>query len=805
MSTLWQDIRYSLRTLTRSRGFTVVVVLILTVGIGATTAVFSVVSGVLLHPLPYQDPDRLVMLFSTSESFGRVPTSRLNFLDWQRQSRTFEDMAISRFARATYRHQEGAERVAGVCVSPNLCPLLGLKPSVGRTFRPEETWPNHHYVILGDSFWRRYLGGRESVLGQMITLLVGKTEAAYTVIGIMPPGVRFLNTAWSFGAFTGANAQVDFWIPVDEDLPTGRGASDWEVVARLKPDVSVKEAQAEMDGIAQRVARQYSDPARAPSVKVVPLRVHLLGETRPLVLLGAGGALFVLLIACANVMNLMHVRGLAHRRELALRATLGAGRLRLVRQVVTESILLAACGGAFGLLLAWLGTRVFQAIAPHTIPDYEQVSVNAVVFAFAVGMALLAGIAIGMPRALEACRLELHEMLKEGQRSATMGYRRQRLAAVLVTTQVFLSVILLISAGLLINSLSRLLLVEPGYRTRDILTMKIDNTRRENCDSILRRVRALPGVRAAAMVSGLPLSGDNTSRGTAPPQGYQGNPERVQVYGHIVTPGYFRLMGIPLRAGRDFTEDGHQGPTAVVINERLAQLFWPNEDPVGKQFQYDMVDGPVEVIGVVRNVKSLGLDAEVELEVFLPWQHMADSIRNSRLVVATEIDPQVLIEPLIREVRATDRYGVITEIRTMDEMLEETLAVRRFLAVVLSFFSCAALLLAGFGVYGMMAHSIRQRTHEIGIRMALGATTGKILKAVVTQGLRLTLIGIGLGLGGAVVLTRTLSGFLYHISPTDPLTFTCVSAFMVMVALTACYLPAHRAAKIDPMKALRYE
>ncbi len=805
MATLWQDIRYGLRMLARSPGFTLVVVLVLALGIGATTTVFSVVSGVLLHPLPYQDPGRLVMLFSTSESFGRVPTSRLNFLDWQRQSRAFEDMAISRFARATYRHQEGAERAAGVCVSPNLCPLLGLNASVGRTFRPEETWPNHHYVILGDSFWRRCLGGRESVLGQTVTLLVGKTEAAYTVVGIMPPGVRFLNTAWSFGAFTGANAQVDFWIPVDEDLPTGRGASDWEVVARLKPGVSLKEAQAEMDGIAQRVARQYGDPARAPGVKAIPLCVHLLGETRPLVLLGVGGALFVLLIACANVMNLMHVRGLAHRREMALHAALGAGRLRLVRQVVTESILLAACGGAFGLLLAWLGARAFRAIAPHTIPDYEQVGVDSVVFAFAVGTALLSGIAIGVPRALEACRLELNEMLKEGERSATMGYKRHRLVGALVTTQISLSVMLLIGAGLLINSLSRLLLVDPGYRTRDILTMKIDNTRSKNCDSILRRVKALTGVHAAAMVSGLPLSGDNTSRGTSPPQGYQGNLERVQVYGRIVTPGYFRLMGIPLLAGRDFTEDGNQGPTAVVINERLARLFWPNEDPVGKQFQYDMVDGPVEVIGVVRNVKSLGLDAEVELEVFLPWQQMADRIRDSRLLVATEIDPQVLIEPLKKEVRAIDRYAVITEIRRMDEILEETLAVRRFLAVVLSFFSSAALILAGFGVYGMMAHSVRQRTHEIGIRMALGATTGEILKAVVIQGLKLTLIGVGLGLAGAVVLTRTVSGFLYNISPTDPLTFTCVSAFLVMVALTACYLPARRAARIDPMAALRYE
>ncbi len=809
MSTLSNDIKFGVRQIKNSPGFAVVVILILGLGIGTTTAVFSVVNGVLLRPLPYKGPDRLVMLFSSNKSWSQCPVSSMDFMDWKRHNQSFEDMALSRFTRATYRYAEGTERIEGMCVSPNMFQLLGVKPFMGRTFMPEETWPNHHYVILGHGFWRRCLSADESVLGGTIILKAGGKDAAYTVVGVMPPGIRFLNTAWSFNTFTEVNAQVDFWIPIDRELPESRGAHNWDVIARLKPGVHVKEAQTEMDEIAKRITRQYGDPNHASNVKVISLSEHLVKKTRPLILLGIGGSVFVMLIACANVTNLLHVRSLARRREMALRAALGAGRLRIVRQLITESILLATMSGVVGLLLAWWSMEVFRVIAPHDIPRYEQVSIDSAVFAFVLGIGTLTGIAVGLTPTLRVCKLKLHEVLKEGTRSATMGPGRHRLAKLLVTAQIALSLMLLIGSGLLINSLSRLLLLDPGYRTRNILSMKIGNTRSENYYRILQHTESLPGIRASAFVYGLPLTPDQAFRGTKPPNERLGDLGRPNVYGRIVSPGYFELMGIHLRAGRHFTEhDSQNAKVVTIINERLARSFWPNENPIGKQFKYDMFDSMAEVVGVVPDIKSTALDAEAELEAYFPHGQLTDQfIQNvgSRLIFSTDDSPKALIGSLRKEIWSIDKSMVITEIRTMDEIVDEALAVRRFLTVVLSTFSFTALILASFGIYGVMAHSVRQRTHEVGIRMALGASAHDVLKAVISQGFKVTLIGLTFGLVGAVILTRTVSSFLYEVSCTDPLTFVCVSFVLVGVSLLASYLPARRAARIDPMKALRHE
>lgn len=812
----WQDIRYGFRMLARNPGFTVVVVLILALGIGVTTAVFSVVHGVLLRPLPYEDPGRLVLLFST-KSAQRQSSSRLTFLDWKSQSQSFEDMAVSSFIPMTYRHEEGTDHVEGMCVSPNLFGLLGLKPLIGRTFRSQESWPNSHYVILGYDFWKRRFGGDESVLDHVIKLgpelAMTSKEEAYTVVGVMPPGIRFLNTKSPIFAPSGTNSRVDFWVPVFRDLPKSRGSNThWDIVGRLKQGVSIVHAQAELDTIAGRMAQEhYSDPAKAPGVEVVPVHAYMVGETRRSVLLAAGAAGFVVLIACANVANLLLVRSLGRRREMALRATLGAGRLRLARQVVTESMLLAALGGACGLLFALWGTDVFRAIAPENVPRQSQVGIDMAAFIFTGVAILLTGTIVGLVPAFRACRIGLSEAVKQGGRDVTMRLGWRRLASLLVGGQLALSLTLLVGSGLLINSLTRLLVLDPGYRTQNILTMRIRNVRDDSCHEMLRRAESLPGVRAAALAFGLPLSGDSGLGGniTAPDE-VRSDVGRPKVNGRIVTPGYFELMGIPFLAGRDFTEhDNQDSATVTIISESLARLFWPDEDPIGKRFEISWAGGMVEVVGVVGDTKSAALDAAAEFETFFPGRQryggLVYQMLGFRLLVETESHPKSLVAPLRKEIWSVNKNAAICEIQTMKEIVAETLAVRRFLTVVLSMFSLAAVILAVLGIYGVIAHSVRQRTHEIGIRMTLGASGSDVLRTVLAQGLKLTAIGLAIGLVSALALARLVSSFLYDISPTDPITFACVLLLLAGVALLASYIPARRAAKIDPMEVLRYE
>ena len=802
MGTLWQDLRYGFRMLIRNPGFTIVVVLVLGLGIGATTAVFSVANGILLRPLPYNEPDRLVMLFHVS-SFEQAPTSGMNFLDWKQQNRSFEDMAVMKFEDTTYQHETGTERLEGLCVSNNLFGLLGLKTHVGRTFLPEETWPNQHYIILSHHVWKSHFSTDTSVLGKSIKL--GSNDEPYTVVGVMEPNLRFLNTGWSFWDFTEVNARIDFWIPVDRDLPDiehgGRGALNWDVVARLKSGVSVEQAQVEMDSIAQRLGQEhYADLTKAPGVKVVSLHSHLVGQTRPLVLLAAGAAFFVLLIACANVANLLLTRGVARRREMALRASLGAGRWRLLCQMLTESMLLAALAGVFGLIIAIGMLNVFRMIAPDTIPRQELVGLDTTTLGFAIGAVLLTGISVGLVPTLRTFRVDLNEALKAEGRTASMGFGHRRLVSSVVVSEVSLSLILLIGSGLLINSISRLLLIDPGYRTKNILTMKVQNVHGELLNKIVQKAESLPGVHRAALVYGLPLCGDVGGSDVKPKNGG----ERRQVSARIVTPGYFKLMQIPLLAGRNFADrDNSDSVPVTIINESMARCFWQDKDPIGKRFKYDWVGREVEIVGIVRDTRNKAFDAPPELEVFLPLRQKGWS--SLRLVVSTGSYPKSMIKPLRKAIWSTDKNAVINEIQTMEEIVAGTLAVRRFLTFVLSVFSLVALILAIFGIYGLFAHAVRQRTHEIGVRMALGAESRDVLKLLLGQGLKLTLIGIAIGLGGAIALTRVISNLLYDVSPTDPLTFVCVSLLLASVALLATYIPARRAAQIDPMVALRYE
>jgi len=801
MTTLLNDIKFGFRQSVRNPGFSVIVVLILALGIGAATSVFSIANGVLLRALPYKNPDRLVMLFSDYSKWGmkRAPVSGMNFLDWQEQNRSFEEMAVLRSMEMTYRHKDGTDLIEGMCVSTDLFALLGWEALVGRTFRSEETWPDHHYVVLGYDFWQRRLGGDEALLGKAITL--GRSEQAYTVVGIMPSGIRFLEAE--------ANALVDFWIPVDRDLPEiamgGRGCLRWNVVGRLKPGISLRQAQAEMDTIVERIAKADStDPSGAPAVNVVPLHAYVAGDTRLLILLAGGGAGCVLLIACANVITLLLARSLARRREIAMRAALGAGQLQLLRQLVTESLLLSLVGGALGLMLAVGGVAVFRAIAPADMARLHEIGVDPMTVVFALGVVLFIGVVVGLIPGLRTSWPDLNEALKADSGSATLRFGRRRLASLFVVTEMALSLILLISSGLLINSLSRLLRLDPGYRTENVLTLELENLRGDSPHEILQRARSMPGVRSAALIRGLPLCGILSGSNIVPEGKQESEIGKHSVTARIVTPGYFHAMGIPFLAGRDFSEnDTRDSVRVTIINESLARRFWPNEDPVGKKFEFGWAGAVVEIIGVVRGTRSAALDADPILEAFLPLRQKGTS--RLSLLVTTETDPTNLVGPLRREIRAIDANVVIRDIRTMADIVARTLAARRFLAVVLSVFSVSAVVLASFGIYGVIAHSVRQRAPEIGIRMALGARSSDVLRGVLKQGLKLTLVGGAVGLAGALALTRVVSSFLYAITPTDPMTFACTSLLLLGASLLATYVPARRASKIDPMEALRYE
>jgi predicted permease len=802
METLWQDIRYSIRTLIKKPGFAGIVILVLGLGIGAATSVFSIANGVLLQALPYKDPSRLVMLFSNYTKWGidRGPVSGMNFIDWRNQNKCFEDMAILQSVETTYQHSEGTDHVEGMCVSPNLFALLGWETLAGRTFQPQETWPNHHYILLGHDFWKRRLGGEEAVLGKAITL--GQSEQVYTVVGVMRPGIRFLEAK--------ADAFVDFWIPVDRDLPEiamgGRGCMRWNVVGRLKAGFSVKQAQAEMDGIAERIAKtEFPDPAQAPGVNIVPLHEYVVGDTRSLILLAGGGSGFVLLIACANVVTLLLVRTLARRREVAIRAALGASWVRLLRQAMIESVLLSLLGGMLGILFAWASIDVFRAIVPGDLARMEEIHIDPGTLVFALGIVLMSGIVTGLIPALRTSRVNMNEALKADTRGITPEFGRRRLVSLFIVSEVAMSLMLLIAASLLLNSLCRLLILNPGYRTDNVLVVDLENMRGDGPRELIERVKGLPGVRSAALVQGLPLC-DGPGGSEIVPEGMpKSEIGQHMVAGRIVSPGYFRALGISFLAGRDFAESDTKDSTAVtIINESLARRFWAGQDPIGKKFEFGWAGNVVEIVGVVRNTRSITLDTNPVLEAFIPEQQREDRNRFS-LVVATESNPASLVGPLQKEIRSISVDAVIRRVRTMRDIVAGTLAARRFLAVVLSAFSVVAVVLASFGIYGVIAHSVRQRTPEIGIRMALGAAPSDVLVKMLREGCKLTILGVAIGLIGAMILTRVVSTFLYEVSPTDPATFACTSLLFIVVALLACYIPARRAAKIDPMDALRYE
>jgi len=814
MGTLLQDLRYGLRMLAKNPGFTAVAVLTLALGIGANSAIFSVVNAVLLKPLPYNDADRLVIVWEQNPERGwyRNIVSAANFVDWRKQNHVFTQMAAADAFKSFNLTGSGQpEEVGGEQVSTSLFSLLGVSPIKGRDFLPEEDQSGGpKVVILSYGLWQRRFGGDPALVGKSISL----NNENYMVVGIMPAGFYFppFWRDWNKG---------ELWTPGLKLSNPQREEHGYIAVGRLKPDVNLVQAQAEMDTIARRLALEYSD-SKGWGVSLVRLREQAVGETRRplLVLLGAVG--FVLLIACANVADLMLSRSATREKEIAIRTALGAKRGRLVCQLLTESLLLAMAGGALGLLVAAWGVGILGAVSgraalgPSGFASLEDVAISGQVLAFTLVVTLATAIVFGLTPALAASRSSLHQSLKEGGRSLSEGSDRHRLRGALVVSEFALALVLLVGAGLMIRTLARLGKVDLGFNPENVLTMRVpllgpryEDPRRqaEFFTQLLERVKALPGVQGASIARGLPVGGWTgwgfvTEDNPTPP------PNQVPDANYqVVGPDYFRVMGIPLRLGRFFTDqDSPESTRAVIVNEEWARRQWPGQNPIGRRLKANSPHRPwLTVVGVVGNIRADWPDPDFFQEVYVPYTQYPWDLAPRLLVARTASSPASVASAIRREVEALDKGQPISDVRTLDQAVGEAVADRRFTMVLLAAFAALALILAAVGIYGVISYAVAQRTHEIGIRMALGAQSADVLRLVVGRGLTLTVVGVGTGLVGALGLTHFLSSMLYGVQPTDPVTFAGVALVLTGVALLASYVPARRATKVDPMVALRYE
>ena len=803
---LAQDLHYGLRMLVKNPSFTIVAVLALALGIGANSAIFSVVNTVLLRPLPYKNPGRLVMLWeeATHLGFPKNTPSPANFIDWRAQNTVFEAMAAMVERSFNLTGVGEPERFDGRRVSANLFDLLGVQPQLGRAFRAEEDKPGSRVVILSNGLWQHRFGGDPRVIGQAVSL----NGESYTVIGVMP------------GSFQFPTRRDQLWVPLafDAKEAASRGNHFLEVIARMKPGVTLQQAQAEMSTIAARLAQQYPEENLRVGSVVTALQEQVVGDIKPalLVLLGAVG--FVLLIACANVANLLLARAAARQKEIALRLALGAGRSRLTRQFLTESVLLAVIGGAVGLLLSIAGLRVLKTFIPDTISQAQAISIDAKVLVFTGLVALVTGIIFGLAPAMQVSHLDINDTLKEGGRDAAGGTRGNRIRALLVIGEIAVSFVLLMGAGLLINSFMHLRNLHPGFRANHLLTMKIplsevkypDKERRSPFYAeVLRRVQALPGVQSAAVAGNLPLTYDGDSM----PIGIEGRTDpppdqRPDVILRVVGPGYFSTMGIPLVRGRDFSEqDKADSARVVIVSEKTARHFWPGENPIGKRLKPGSTNRNIpwiEIIGVVKDVRQNDFVSEPKMQMYMPYQQL-NSFAPNALVVRTNVEPLSLTGAVRNAIWAVDKDQPVSNLRSMDEIVSEAVARQRFSMLLLGIFAALAMVLAAVGIYGVMSYSIAQRTREIGLRIALGAQKSDVLKMILRQGLRFVAAGLAIGLAASFVLTRVMASLLFGISATDPATFVSISLMLIAVALLASYIPAVRAMKIDPMLALRYQ
>jgi len=808
------DIRYAFRMLLKRPGFTVIVVLTLALGIGANTTIFSAIDAVLLNPLPYKDPERLVVIWETNKQLGpemwdRNEAAIGNFLDWRANNKSFDQLGALFDTSMNLTGVGEPQRIRSFVVTTNFFQVLGVQPLLGRSFLPESEAPGSPFTaIISHELWHRQFGSDPNLIGKSLTLNAHQVE----VIGVMPPG---------FALQFPINTQVDMWVPfvIDAADPDyhDRGNNFLYTVGRLKQGVSQEQAQTEMNLIASQLQQQYPATNAEKGVRVVALQKQIVGNVESYLYILFAAVGFLLLIACANVAGLLLARVTARHKEVAIRIAVGASRWRLVRQLLTESMILSILSGLLGLLLAYGGVKLLLALTPSDVPRLHEIGLHVPVFLWTLAISVATGVLFGLAPAIQASKPDLNTALKESSGRNPGSFQGSGLRNLLVVSEVAVALLLLVGAGLMTKSFSRLQRVDPGFDATNVVSMNLalptSKYRQQQVnifyDQLLERVKNLPGVKSVAGVDFLPLGSGNASSRFV----IEGAPvvplaDRPYAGIRLITPDYFQTMSIPQLKGRSFTDqDRENTPNVIIVNEALASHYWPNQDVVGKRLAISQEESgpPVwrEIVGVVGNVRHKALETEVMPEAYFPYKQSPGNYMS--LVVRTASDPASMVPAIRSQVLSIDKDQPVSDVMTMEQRVAKSVAAKRFVMFLLGAFSILALGLAAVGIYGVMAYLVTQRTQEIGVRMALGAQKRDVLQLVVGKGMVLAIIGTAIGLVASLALTRLMRSLLFEVTPTDGLTFVIVSVVLLTVALLACYIPARRATKVDPLVALRYE
>lgn len=806
MQSLMQDLRYALRMFRRNWGFALTAIIVMALSICATVAIFSAVNAIVLRPLPYQNPDRLVAVWGTQPKTDKVPTSPADFVDWSRYTTSLDGLTAYSGQNFNLTGSGDPERIEGAVVSPNFFQVLAMQPLVGRAFNESDQQSSgNRLAVISEGLWRRRFGGQNSIIGSKLLL----NDESFQVIGVMPGDFQFPE-------------RVDLWVGPKQQVPEPpvalpgnilemRGVRYLGTVARLKPGVKLEQAQADMNGIADRLAQQYPESNEETRIRLVALQDEIVGDVKPVLFMLLGATALVLLTACSNVGNLLVGRAITRRKEISTRLALGASRFRIARQVLTESVLLSLIAGALGLVLARWTIKALIAIGPASIPRAAQMNIDGTVLLVALVISLLTGIGFGLAAALQSRTTNLVDALSEAARGSSSGPGQHRIRTALVTSQVALSFALLISSGLMFKSFYHLQNINLGFDPDSVLTMQISLPRTKYADpqqvvsfydQTLKRVGSLPGVNSVGAISKLPLTGTGMSGGVIIENRPVNPAEQLMMDRRTVTEDYFRVMGIPLKKGRFFTSSDWSNPNLVLINETAARQYWNGEDPVGRRLRFEEEEDKwVEVVGVVADVRPSTIEAEPKPELYIPY--FRNPSHNMTVVAKMSSGGTTAAASFRSEVAAVDRSQPVYNIRTMEQIVDEALAQPRFSVVLLGIFAGTGLLLAVVGLYGVITTSVANRTHEIGIRMAIGARPATIIRMILFQGAVSVMIGLGVGLLLAVALTRSLSSLLFKVQSGDLSTYLIVSAFFLLLMFIASIIPAYKASKLNPVIAIR--